>query len=211
MKAAPVTKDGPQRELVLGFATLAIAAVYYLMALRIPQSDIADVIGAQGLPRTYAALLAGLSIILIVRAVVAIIASPTRTQRVRAAESPVREVRAASSVGEVRAASSVGEVRAASPVREASSPVREIQNIPRNVGWRVFGMLMNGVIYVLVVPWLGYILSIAALIAATVYYQGGGLNRRVAAVAVGSAFALWLLFVRLLHIAHPAGIWPSLL
>jgi hypothetical protein len=79
------------------------------------------------------------------------------------------------------------------------------------VAWRVFGMLMNGVIYILVVPWLGYILSIAALIAATVYYQGGGLNRRVAAVAVGGALLLWLLFVRLLHIAHPAGIWPSLL
>jgi len=161
---------------VLGCATLALASGYYLMAARIQQSDIADVIGPQGLPRTYAALLAVLSIILIVRAV-----TSTRTQR----------------------------VRAASPA--AASPVTPTRNIPRNVGWRVFGMLMNGVIYILVVPWLGYILSIAALIAATVYYQGGGLNRRVAAVAVGGAFLLWLLFVRLLHIAHPAGIWPSLL
>jgi putative tricarboxylic transport membrane protein len=169
VNSASAPKGEAQRELVLGCATLAIAAGYYLMAIQIPQSDIADVIGPQGLPKTYAALLAALSVILIVRAL-----TSTRTQRVRAA-----------------------------------APVRAIQNIPRNVGWRVFGMLMNGVIYILVVPWLGYILSIAALIAATVYYQGGGFSRRVAAVAIGGALLLWLLFVRLLHIAHPAGIWSN--
>jgi hypothetical protein len=31
------------------------------------------------------------------------------------------------------------------------------------------------------------------------------------AVAVGGALLLYLLFVRILHIPHPAGIWPSLL
>jgi hypothetical protein len=92
-----------------------------------------------------------------------------------------------------------------------AAPATPKPGLQRGVAWRVFGMLMNGVIYILVVPWLGYMLSIAALIAATVYYQGGGLNRRVAAVAVGGALLLWLLFVRLLHISHPAGIWPSLL
>ena len=171
MKPAAVRKDEAQRELALGSATLAIAAIYYLLAIRIPQSDIADVIGAQGLPKTYASLLAGLSIILIVRAVAA-------------------------------------RRRAAAPDATPATPKRGRQ---RGVAWRVFGMLMNGVIYILVVPWLGYILSIAALIAATVYYQGGELNRRSAAVAIGGAVFLWLLFVRLLHIAHPAGIWPSLL
>ena len=179
MKPAAATKDDAQRELVLGIVTLAIAAVYYLLAIRIPQSDIADLIGAQGLPKTYAALLAGLSIIVIVRAL-----TSTRTQRVRTA-SP-----------------------AAAPDATPATPKLGGQ---RGAAWRVFGMLMNGVIYILVVPWLGYILSIAALIAATVYHQGGELNRRAAAVAIGGAVLLWLLFVRLLHIAHPAGIWPSLL
>jgi hypothetical protein len=180
VSTASVSKRDAERELLLGCATLAIAAGYYLMASRIQQSDIADVIGPQGLPRTYAALLAGLSVILIVRALIR-----TRTQRIRAGSSVT--------------------VGAESP--GAASAVSEVRETPRNVGWRVFGMLMNGVIYILVVPWLGYILSIAALIAATVYYQGGGFNRRVAAVAIGGALVLWLLFVRLLHIAHPAGIW----
>jgi hypothetical protein len=169
VKAASGGTNEARHELLLGIVTLAIAAAYYLMTLRIPQSDIADVIGAQGLPKTYAALLAGLSIILIVRALVARRTAPR-------------------------------------PPTGAVTPGME-----RNVAWRMFGMLMNGVIYILVVPWLGYLLSIAALIAATVYYQGGGFNRRVAAVAFGGAVFLWLLFVRLLHIAHPAGIWPSLL
>jgi hypothetical protein len=171
VKAHAGTKDDAQRELVLGIATLAIAIVYYLIAIRIPQSDIADVIGAQGLPKTYAALLAGLSIVLIVRAV--------RARRTAAASE--------------------------------AAPAAPKPGLQRGVAWRMFGMLMNGVIYILVVPLLGYILSIAALIAATVYYQGGGVSRRVAVVAVGGAIFFWLLFVRLLHIAHPPGIWPSLL
>jgi putative tricarboxylic transport membrane protein len=171
VKPAAVSKEDARREIILGCATLVIAAAYYLLAIRIPQSDIADVIGAQGLPKTYAALLAGLSLILIARA-----APAYRT--------------------------------AALPDAPSVTPKRGFE---RGVAWRVFGMLMNGVIYILVVPWLGYVLSIAALIAATVYYQGGGLNRRVAMVAVGGALFFWLLFVRLLHIAHPAGIWPSLL
>lgn len=171
MKPAAVTRDQARRELLLGSATLAIAVVYYLLAIRIPESDIADIIGAQGLPKTYAAALAGLSLILIVRGAVAR----------RAAATP------------------------------AVTPTAPPPRLSRGVGWRIFGMLMNGVIYILLVPWLGYILSIAMLIAATVYFQGGQLNRRSAAVAVGGAIFLWLLFVRLLHIAHPPGIWPSLL
>ncbi|HXD21102.1 MAG TPA: tripartite tricarboxylate transporter TctB family protein [Vicinamibacterales bacterium] len=168
--------EDSRRELVLGCATLAIAAGYYLMAVRIPQSDIADVIGAQGLPKTYAALLAILSIVLIGRATLA-----RRTAAVRDA-----------------------------PAIAVAPPVPEGPPLPRNVGWRTFGMLMNGVVYVALVTRLGYIVSIAGLIASTIYFQGGAMNRRSLAVAVGGALVLWLLFVRLLHIPHPPGIWPSL-
>jgi len=168
--------EDSRRELVLGCATLAIAAGYYLMAVRIPQSDIADVIGAQGLPKTYAALLAILSIVLIGRATLA-----RRTAAVRDA-----------------------------PAIAVAPPVPEGPPLPRNVGWRTFGMLMNGVVYVALVTRLGYIVSIAGLIASTIYFQGGEMNRRSLAVAVGGALVLWLLFVRLLHIPHPPGIWPSL-
>jgi len=172
-----VTKEDARRELVLGCATLAIAAGYYLLAIRIPSSDIADVIGAQGLPKTYAAMLAVLSIILIGRAALA--------------------------------------HRTALASRTAAAPVPpEPADVPptvRGVGWRTFGMLMNGALYVALVPTLGYMVSIAGLIASTIYFQGGELNRRSFGVAVGGALLLWLLFVRILHIPHPAGIWSSLL
>ena len=75
---------------------------------------------------------------------------------------------------------------------------------------RVAGMLGIGILYLVVVPWLGYVLSLTGLIAATTYYQGGGLNARVAVVALSGAVFFWVLFVAVLGISHPAGIWPSL-
>lgn len=169
MKPAGLTREESRREIVLGCGTLAIAVGYYLLAIRIPQSDISDVIGAQGLPKTYAALLALLSIILITRAALA-------------------------------------RRRAAPP----ESPAMTAGPAARHVGWRTFGMLVNGALYVALVTRLGYMVSIAGLIASTIYLQGGALNRRTIAVAAGGALLLWLLFVRLLHIPHPPGIWPSL-
>jgi len=172
---AAATKEDSRREIILGCGTLAIAAGYYLLAIRIPQSDISDVIGAQGLPKTYAAMLAMLSIILIGRAVMA--------RRTATAPEPAISV---------------------------EPPPALTASAPKHVGWRTFGMLLNGVLYVALVTTVGYVLSIAGLIASTIYFQGGQLNRRTAAVAVGGALLLWLLFVRILHIPHPPGIWPSL-
>ena len=72
-------------------------------------------------------------------------------------------------------------------------------------------MLAIGIIYIVVVPWLGYLLSLAGLIFATTYYQGGAVNRQVAIVALSGAVFCWALFVLLMGIAQPPGLWPSLL
>lgn len=168
MRRAPATTEDARRELVLGWTMLAIAAAYYALATRIPESGIADAIGAQGLPKAYAAILALLSIMLIGRAL-----------RTRHAATD-----------------------AAAAERAAGL---------RHVGLRTAGMLVVGALYVALVPWLGYIVSIAGLIASTVALQGGRLDRRTAAIAAGGALLLWLLFVRLLGIPHPSGIWPSML
>jgi hypothetical protein len=76
--------------------------------------------------------------------------------------------------------------------------------------WRAAGLILIGVAYIAVVPWLGYALSVAALLAATARYQGGELTGRVMLVAVAGAACFWLLFVVLLRIPQPAGVWPSL-
>jgi ABC-type xylose transport system permease subunit len=76
--------------------------------------------------------------------------------------------------------------------------------------FRIAGMLVIGILYLVAVPWLGYVLALTGLIAATTYYQGGGLNPRVALVALSGAVFFWVLFVAVLGIPHPPGIWPSL-
>ncbi len=92
------------------------------------------------------------------------------------------------------------------PRREAA-----IRGFPLQRLRRAGGMLAIGVVYVVALPYAGYILSVALLIAAATYYQGGALTRQLAVVAVVGAMAYWLLFVRLLGIPQPAGLWPSLL
>jgi putative tricarboxylic transport membrane protein len=153
------------RDLVFGGATLALAVGYYLLAAQIPESQLSDAVGPQGLPRIYAYLLGGLSLILIVNS-----------------------------------------VRDTSPASRAERPTPSVQSRVL----RPAGVVAIGAIYIVVVPWLGYIVSLTALIAATTYYQGGGANRRVVFVAVAGALLFWLLFVAMLGIQHPAGFWPSL-
>ena len=157
------------RDLAFGGTTLALSAGYYWMATAIPRSQLADAVGPQGLPRTYAVLLGVLSLALIARSLRA------RVQ--------------------------------ASKVSDARSPVTG----PRSPLWRVAGMLAIGVVYIVVAPWLGYLLSIAALILATTYYQGGAINRQVVVVALSGGILFWLLFVVLMRVPQPPGWWPPLL
>jgi putative tricarboxylic transport membrane protein len=75
---------------------------------------------------------------------------------------------------------------------------------------RAGGMFAIGVLYIAAVPYIGYILAIALLIAATTYYQGGRLSRQTGVVAVGGAVFFWVMFVWLLRIPQPPGLWPDL-
>jgi len=156
------------RDLVFGSATLVLAALYYALTITIPRSDLADPIGPQGLPKTYAAVLAVLAIILMARSI----------KRPANAEPANLEPRI--------------------PNAESRIP-------------RVIGMLLIGVAYIVVLPWLGYLLSVAALIAATTYFQGGSINRRSILVAISGALCFWVLFIWLLRIQYPAGLWPSVI
>jgi putative tricarboxylic transport membrane protein len=157
------------RDLVFGFATLAIAVVYYALTSMIPPSDLSDPIGPQGLPRVYSFVLAALSILLIVRSL--------RTGRTREPRMPNHRT-----------------------------------SEPTNYGTgRVAGMLVVGVVYILVVPYLGYLVSVAMLITVTTYLQGGALNGRTVLVALSGAALFWAVFIWLLRIQYPAGLWPSLI
>ena len=73
---------------------------------------------------------------------------------------------------------------------------------------RALGMLAIGVAYVVLAPWLGYLLAISGLILATTYYQGGTVGRQAALVAAGGGVFFWLLFVVLMGIPQPPGFFP---
>ena len=74
---------------------------------------------------------------------------------------------------------------------------------------KTLGILALGVGYGALLPWIGYAGSIALLLAATAAHQGAGLSGRVVIVAVCGAAFLWGLFVWLLGIPQPSGIWSS--
>jgi hypothetical protein len=104
-------------------------------------------------------------------------------------------------------------IRPSSREPEADSPPPAAQR-PEPTAYslilRPAGVIAIGAVYLVVVTWLGYLVSLAALLAATTFYLGGGSTRRVVLVAVSGALFFWLLFVALLGIQHPAGFWPSL-
>jgi putative tricarboxylic transport membrane protein len=70
---------------------------------------------------------------------------------------------------------------------------------------RALGFLAIGAGYILLLPWLGYAISIAALIAAIALYEGARPDWRLAAAAVFGGALFWLLFNKLLGVAQPAG------
>ncbi|MEN9709287.1 MAG: hypothetical protein RIQ68_1695 [Pseudomonadota bacterium] len=154
------------RDFVAGFIGLLIAMGYYFMAMNIQNSQLADDVGPGGLPKIYGLLLAGFSILMMLRA----------RLRPEPADSKRRPV------GQ--------EIFAAK---------------------RGLGILAIGIGYILAVPFLGYPLAIAIVIAVASLYNGGSLSLRMAGIAVLGAFGLWFVFVFLLHIGQPAGIWPDLI
>jgi hypothetical protein len=76
---------------------------------------------------------------------------------------------------------------------------------------RAIGMLAIGVVYVAVLPWLGYIVSIALLLLAIICYMEGRLNRWAIPIAACGGVAFWIIFVEILQVPQPAGLWPSLI
>jgi hypothetical protein len=90
---------------------------------------------------------------------------------------------------------------------EAELPRSPIPD-PRSRSFRAAGMLLIGIGYILLVPWLGYLLSISGLIFATTYYQGGTVDRHAALVALCGGIFFWVLFVAFMGIAQPPGLFP---
>lgn len=76
---------------------------------------------------------------------------------------------------------------------------------------RAVGMLAIGVGYLLVVPYLGYMLSIMGLVLIAALYIGARFDLKTGAIAALGGLFFYVLFVQLLDIPLPPGVWPDLL
>lgn len=160
-----------KRDLVCGVLMLALAIAYYIVASGIPRSTLADSVGPQGLPTSYAIALGVLSLLLI---------GTTLLGR-------------------------------GGGIHVALGAVKDAGKSDRYAALRAAGMVLIGAAYVAVLPWLGYIVSLALLIFSAAWYLEHRRTRWMLPIAAAGAFAFWLLFVEVLQIPQPAGLWPSLI
>ncbi|HEX5078864.1 MAG TPA: tripartite tricarboxylate transporter TctB family protein [Geminicoccaceae bacterium] len=93
--------------------------------------------------------------------------------------------------------------------RRAAAPDGEIEAGGARAHLRAAGMLLIGMGYLAVIGSIGYMPSVALLVLVSALYLGQSLSVRLVLVAVGLAVLYDLLFVRLLGIPLPAGIWPA--
>lgn len=101
--------------------------------------------------------------------------------------------------------------------RKATAPVpperpeEEGMTFTRQQHLKAAGVIVIGIVYLLILPWLGYVLSATLLVAGTAVYIGARAGLYTLGVAAAVAVVYYLLFVQLLSIPLPAGLWPSLL
>jgi hypothetical protein len=80
-------------------------------------------------------------------------------------------------------------------------------------GWRghlrALGILVLGIAYIALLPYLGYALSIILLVGIAAWYNGKPLSWELVATAVVTGIAFYLLFVLFLDIRLPAGFLPD--
>ncbi|MGA0564373.1 tripartite tricarboxylate transporter TctB family protein [Ancylobacter sp. VNQ12] len=70
---------------------------------------------------------------------------------------------------------------------------------------RALGFLAFGAAYVLLLPYVGYLLGVALLIGTVALYEGAPRRWTVPAAAIGGALLYWAVFVKLLGVNQPVG------
>ena len=92
------------------------------------------------------------------------------------------------------------------PAARASKEEADGSRLPRAIGFLAFG-----VGYVLLLPILGYIVSIALLIMGVALFERAERPWFVPVTAIGGAVLYWAIFVKLLGVNQPIGsLWQSL-
>jgi hypothetical protein len=85
----------------------------------------------------------------------------------------------------------------------AAAPVDEEESLGKHL--RSAGMLGLGVLYLMLVAWLGYLPTIFLFILAVALYAGTRPGWPPVVISAVGAVALWFTFTRLFNIPMPAG------
>jgi putative tricarboxylic transport membrane protein len=93
--------------------------------------------------------------------------------------------------------------------RRAAGPAGESEATGLRAHLRAAGMLLIGMGYLAVVGTVGYMPALVLLVLASALYLGQSPSARLVLVAVGLAVLYYLIFVRLLGIPLPPGVWPD--
>ncbi len=166
----------------VGLVMLAGSAVYWMGAGSIPISPLDGEVNAAAMPKFLAVVLAGLSILLMLKALLA------GSERPAAEDSSVKD--------------SSAEVSDETKVSSGRSRLYE--------HLRASGLIVIGLGYMAVLPYLGYLISIGLLLIAMALYMGEKFSSRLLMISAGLAVGFQLFFVQLLHIQLPSGILGQL-
>jgi hypothetical protein len=139
-----------RRELACAVLGLALAAAYWAAAEALPASFLSDAVGADGLPKALATLLAVFSLVIAVQA-----------------------------------------------LRRRPEPPQGKNHL------RALGIVAAGFVYLVIVPYAGFLLSIALLAAAAALQYGAPRRAELGVFALGTAAVLWAVFRILLGIPLP--------
>lgn len=151
------------KDLLSGAALLAVAGIYYTWSTYIADSTLSDEVGASGLPRALAVILAVLGVILIARTLLV--------------------------------------ARAVAATATAADDEEEQASLPRGIG-----LLLIGAAYVFLLPFVGYIIATALMIAAVALYEGAPKSWVIPAAAIAGGVLYWAIFVKLLGVHQPTGL-----
>ncbi len=167
----------------VGLVMLTGSAIYWMGAGSIPISPLDGEVNAAAMPRFLAAVLALLSVLLMIRALLI----------------PPKASPADSASADAEPSQSETPAELTTPELQASGKSRMHEHM------RAAGLIVIGALYLVALPYLGYLLSVALLVGAVSIYMGERPSLKLVFIAIGLAVVYQLFFVQLLHIQLPAG------
>jgi hypothetical protein len=173
------------RNLIGGILTVLIGVGYLAMAYQLRVGALSDTVGPAGFPKVLGYAVVGLGLILCAQSVAAMLAR--RSALPLAAGGPA-----------VPAATEAEDKGGG----DAGDSLRGVL--------KAGGMLAIGIVYLLVVRWLGYVPSVALLMIAAAIYLGTPFSLRVVGIGIAGALVYWIVFVWVLGIPLPPGILGNL-